>query len=288
LQAIRHAIQCVMRGDLHERLPVHRTPDDIDEVVRAVNLMLDEIVRLMNQVKTVGDNVAHDLRTPLSIMRARLERGLASPSEKELRATTQHALADLDRALTTVTALLRISEIESGLRRSAFASVDLAEVCREVFEFYEPLAEAKSITMRIDAPKPVPATGDADLLREALANLVDNAIKFTPKGGKVAIMAKAEGPSIRVADNGHGVAPGERDKIFKRFYRSADHEDVPGNGLGLSMAVTIAELHGFALRLEDNEPGAIFEMAPHAQRASSRPEASRSDQGSRSRTVTPV
>ena len=265
LQAIRHAINRVIRGDLHERLPVHRTPDDIDEVVRAVNRMLDEIVRLMNQVKTVGDDIAHDLRTPLSVMRARLERGLASTSQAELRATTQQALADLDRALTTVTALLRISEIESGLRRSAFERVDLAEICREVFEFYEPVAEAKSITMRIDAPQPVPVTGDADLLREALANLVDNAIKFTPRGGTVAIIAKADAPSVRVADNGPGVAVGERDKIFKRFYRSADHEGIPGHGIGLSMAATIAELHGFALRLDDRASGAAFEMTPQAK-----------------------
>ncbi len=289
LQAIRHAINRVIRGDLHERLPVHRTPDDIDEVVRAVNLMLDEIVRLMNRVKTVGDDIAHDLRTPLSVMRARLERGLASPSEAELRVTTQQALADLDRALTTVTALLRISEIESGLRRSAFENVDLAEVCREVFEFYEPVAEAKSITMSLATPQPVPVTGDADLLREALANLVDNAIKFTPRGGTVEIIAKADGPSVRVADNGPGVAPGERAKIFKRFYRSANHEGIPGHGLGLSMAATIAELHGFALRLKDNVPGAAFEMAPPAKPSSEpRPDASPSGQSSASRTMTPV
>jgi signal transduction histidine kinase len=262
LQAIRHAIDRVIRGDLQERLPVHRRPDDIDEVVRAVNRMLDEIGRLMNQVKTVGDDIAHDLRTPLSIMRARLERGLASPSEAELRATTRQALADLDRALATVNALLRISEIESGLRRSAFETVDLAEICREVFEFYEPVAEAKSITMSIEASQPLPVTGDADLLREALANLVDNAVKFTPRGGVVQIVAKANGPSVRVMDNGPGVASGERDKIFKRFYRSAGHEGIPGHGLGLSMAATIAELHGFALRLDDNAPGAAFEMAP--------------------------
>jgi signal transduction histidine kinase len=273
LQSIRHAVNRVIRGDLHERLPIHRRPDDIDGVVRAVNLMLDEIVRLMNQVKTVGDDIAHDLRTPLSIMRARLERGLASPSETELRTTTEQAIADLDRALTTVTALLRISEIESGLRRSAFKKVDLAEVCREVFEFYEPVAEAKSITMRITAPRPVLVTGDADLLREALANLVDNAIKFTPQGGKVEIIAKADGPSVRVADNGPGVAPGEREKIFKRFYRSANHSGIPGHGLGLSMAATIAELHGFALRLDDNMPGAAFEMAPHANPGSGSSEA---------------
>jgi signal transduction histidine kinase len=260
LQAIRDAINRIVRGDLRERLPLHRRPDDIDEVVRAVNLMLDQIIRLMEQIKTVGDNIAHDLRTPLSIMRARLERGLAS-SDKELRATSQKALADLDRALATVTALLRISEIESGVRRSAFGKLDLADVCRDVFEFYEPLAEAKSVTMRLEAPLPVPITGDADLLREAVANLVDNAIKFTPQGGAVMITAK-EGPLIRVADNGPGVAPGDRDKIFKRFYRSAAHENIPGNGLGLEMAATIAELHGFSLRLAESTPGAAFEIAP--------------------------
>ncbi len=230
-------------------------------MVRGVNLMLDEIVRLMNQVKTVGDNIAHDLRTPLSIVRARLERGLASASENELRTASRQALADLDRALATVTALLRISEIESGVRRSAFQKVDLSEICRDVFEFYEPLAETKSIAMRLDAPQPVPMTGDADLLREALANLIDNAIKFTPPGGTVCIAARS-GPWLRVSDTGPGVAPNERDKIFKRFYRSARHDQIPGNGLGLGVAANIAELHGLNLRLADHGPGAAFEMGP--------------------------
>lgn len=270
LQAIQYAINRVIQGDLRERLPVGRTPDGIDEVVRAVNLMLDEIARLMNQVKTVGDNIAHDLRTPLSIMRMRLERGLTDSSDRELRTAARQALSDLDRALATVTALLRISEIESGLRRSAFARVDLAEVCRDVFELYEPMAEAKSIAISLDAPEAVPVTGDADLLREALANLVDNAIKFTPQDGVVQIVAKvaSDGPCIRVADSGPGVAPGERDKIFKRFYRSGNNSGIPGNGLGLSMAATIAELHGFALRLADKQPGATFEIAPHARSTS--------------------
>jgi signal transduction histidine kinase len=262
LQSIRYAIDRVIHGNLQERLPVHGRPDDIDDVVRGVNLMLDEIVRLMNQVKTVGDDIAHDLRTPLSILRARLERGLASASENELRAASRQALADLDRALTTVTALLRISEIESGLRRSAFRRVDLAEVCREVFELYEPVAEAKAIAIRLDAPEPVPMTGDADLLREALANLVDNAIKFTPQGGAVSITARPDGPCVRVADTGPGVAASERPLIFQRFYRSAEHGATPGHGLGLSMAATIAELHGFALWLDENAPGATFEMGP--------------------------
>ena len=263
LKSIQRAINRVIQGDLRERLPVHRTPDDIDEVVRSVNLMLDEIYRLVNQLKSVGDNIAHDLRTPLALMRVRLERGLNGADDK-LRDTAQQALCDLDRAITTVNALLRISEIEAGLRRSAFGKVDLAEVCREVFDLYEPMAEAKRIAITLQAEETVPMIGDAELLREALTNLVDNAIKFTPEGGAVLIAAKAtsEGPSVKVSDNGPGIALAERDKIFKRFHRSSSANGIPGNGLGLSMAATIVELHGLALRLEDNHPGASFEIAP--------------------------
>ncbi|MGH6676991.1 MAG: sensor histidine kinase, partial [Xanthobacteraceae bacterium] len=199
---------------------------------------------------------------------------------------TQQALADLDRALATVTALLRISEIESGLRRSAFQRVDLAEVCREVFELYEPVAEAKSIAISIDAPEPVPVTGDADLLREALANLVDNAIKFTSQGGAVSITARPDGRLVRVADTGPGIAVSEREKIFQRFYRSVEHGGMPGHGLGLSMAATIAELHGFALRLDETAPGAAFEMAAKRMGAEPRPQAA--EKHATVRTMTPV
>ncbi len=263
LKSIQYAIDRVIQGDLRERLPVHRRPDDIDEVVRSVNLMLDEIFRLINQLKSVGDNIAHDLRTPLAIMRVRLERGL-NGSDDQLRKTAEQALCDLDRAITTVTALLRISEIEAGLRRSAFASVDLAEVCLEVFELYEPMAETKRIAMTLEADDKVPMIGDAELLREALANLVDNAIKFTPDGGAVVIAAKAlpDGPFVKVSDNGPGIRLADREKIFRRFHRSSTVGSIPGNGLGLSMAATIAELHGLTLRLEDNHPGASFEILP--------------------------
>lgn len=263
LKSIQHAVNRVVQGDLRERLPVHRRPDDIDEVVRSVNLMLDEIYRLINQLKSVGDNIAHDLRTPLALMRVRLERGLNGADDK-LRDTAQQALCDLDRAITTVTALLRISEIEAGLRRSAFAAVDFAEVCREVFDLYEPMAEAKRIAITLEAGEAVPMIGDAELLWEALTNLVDNAIKFTPEGGAVLIAAKAtaEGPCVRVSDNGPGIPPADRDKVFKRFHRCSSASGIPGNGLGLSMAATIVELHGLTLRLEDNHPGASFEIAP--------------------------
>jgi signal transduction histidine kinase len=181
LNAIHLAIERVIEGNLRERLPAHPTPDGIDQVVRSVNRMPDEITRLVNQLKQVGDNIAHDLRAPLTVAHIRLERALDEP-EEQLRATTRRILDDLNRALTTVTALLRISEIESGLQRDAFAELDLSKLCRDVFDFYQPLAEAKSITISFRAKNKVPFVGDADLLREAMTNLIDNAIKFTPQG----------------------------------------------------------------------------------------------------------
>ncbi len=264
LKTINETILRIMQGDLQERLPTHGRMDDLNYVASAVNLMLDEMVRLLNQLKTVGDNIAHDLRSPLAVVRAKLEHALETGSGQELRIAAKRALADLDHVLAAVSALLRISEIEFGRRRSGFNRVDLREICTNVFEFYEPLAEAKEIAFTLEAPGPVPVSGDFDLLVEALANLVDNAIKFTPRGGAVNITVKpsSAGFLLRVSDNGPGVEPIERDKIFRRFYRSKKSRHIPGTGLGLSMAATIADVHGFDLRVEDNEPGAAFAMFP--------------------------
>ena len=202
-------------------------------------------------------------------MHATLESGLAGDSDHDLRIAAKRALADLDHALTTVSALLRISEIEFGRRRSAFNRVDLAEVCTNVFELYQPLAEAKDISFTLEAAAPVVTVGDFDLLVEALANLVDNAIKFTPRGGSVTITTKtsSDGFIVRVSDNGPGIALFEREQIFKRFYRSQKYRHIPGTGLGLNMAATIADVHGFDLRIEDNQPGAAFVISPRRQAA---------------------
>lgn len=269
LKTIKGTIVRIMQGDLQERLPTHGRMDDLNHVASAVNLMLDEIVRLLNQIKSVGDNIAHDLRAPLALMHAKLESGLAGDSDHDLRIAAKLALADLDHALTTVSALLRISEIEFGRRRSAFSCVDLADVCTNVFGLYQPLAEAKDITFMLEAAAPVITLGDFDLLVEALANLVDNAIKFTPRGGSVTITAKTrpDGFIVRVSDDGPGIAASEREQIFKRFYRSQKYRHIPGTGLGLNMAATIADVHGFDLRVEDNEPGAAFVISPRSQAA---------------------
>jgi len=259
LLAIQQAIQRVMRGELSVRLPVRRSKDDINALAGAVNSMLDEIVRLVNQIKSVGDNIAHDLKAPLAIMRAKLERGCQAESFDLLQRTVEEALIDLDRALAIVSALLRISELETGLRRAAFRQVDLSEVCREVFDMFEPVAGEKHIEMTLDVPTSLPMLGDEDLLREAVANLIDNAIKFTPPGGSVTLQCNRNGALIRVSDTGPGISPGEREKIFNRFYRSREAAGVPGFGLGLNMAATIAELHGCSLRAAGNAPGAVFE-----------------------------
>ncbi|MBV8663103.1 MAG: HAMP domain-containing histidine kinase [Hyphomicrobiales bacterium] len=261
---IHAAITHFMGGDFGERLPVAAEGDDIDRVARDVNLMLDEIANLLDQLKSVGDNIAHDLRTPLAVARAKIERGLArDKTADDLRATMADALDHLDKAAATIAALLRISALENNVAREArFTEVDLAAVCASVFEFYEPLAQSKAIAMTCEAAGPLVLRGDEELMREALSNLVDNAIKFTPEGGAVRIAAAMEGgsPYVSVSDSGCGVSPDQKAKIFRRFYRIERGGLSSGHGIGLSIAETIARLHGFQLSVADNAPGARFEM----------------------------
>jgi signal transduction histidine kinase len=224
--------------------------------------MLDEIVRLLVQLKGVGDNIAHDLRSPLAVVHAQLERGLESSNDQQLRGSVKQALTHIDKAMLTVTALLRLADVEYGPKSNNFQSIDLSTICSELFEFYEPLATSKSIRMTLETQSPVQIVGDGDLMREAVSNLIGNAIKFTPENGTVGISVTREDglPVVRVRDTGIGVEPAERDKIFQRFYRTASGHRVPGSGLGLSITAAIANLHEFDLRFDDNDPGAVFEM----------------------------
>src|SRR5487761_2525976 len=263
LTDIHDTIVKIMKGDTQLRLPVRSRHDAIDKISRDVNLMLDEIMRLLVQIKGVSDNIAHDLRSPLAVVRAQLERGLESSDDEQLRGAARQALAHIDKAMLTVAALLRLAEVEYGPKSSKFQTIDLSAICADLFEFYEPLATSKSIKMTLEIQSPVKILGDGDLMREAVSNLIGNAIKFTPEHGTVSVsVAQEDGrPVIRVRDNGIGVEPGERDKIFQRFYRTASGHRVPGSGLGLSIASAIANLHDFDLRFDDNDPGAVFEMA---------------------------
>ena len=262
LTTIHDAIARIMKGDTHLRLPIGSGRDPIDKISRDVNLMLDEIGRLLVQLKGVGDNIAHDLRSPLSVVHAQLERGLENSSDEQLRAVAKQALAHIDKAMLTVAALLRLADVEYGPKSRNFRQIDLSSICTDLFEFYEPLAESKSIKMTLETRSPVQIQGDGDLLREAVSNLIGNAIKFTPEHGTVGIsVAREDGlPVVRVRDSGVGVEPTERDKIFQRYYRTSSGHRVPGSGLGLSIAAAIANLHEFDLRFSDNNPGAVFEL----------------------------
>ena len=267
LERIHDAIVRIMNGALDSRLPVTSEDSEVDKVARAVNLMLDEIAHLLEQLKSAGDNIAHDLRTPLAVARARIERALNSEAGVEqLREALETALGQIEKVSTAVSAILRISTVENGAGKAQFKDFDLGAVCTQVFDFYEPLAELKGVTMMVDAERPVPVRGDPDLMREAVSNLVDNAIKFTPTGGAVRIEARmADGRLLlRVTDTGPGVAPQERERIFVRFYRGERSGKLPGHGLGLSIAELIANLHGFRLTVEDNNPGARFELTAAA------------------------
>lgn len=262
ITTIHDAIVRIMKGDTDLRLPIGSGRDPIDKISRDVNLMLDEIGRLLVQLKGVGDNIAHDLRSPLAVVHAQLERGLESSSDEQLRAVVKQALSHIDKAMLAVSALLRLADVEYGPKSRNFRRIDLSAICADLFEFYEPLAESKSIKMTLDTHSPVQILGDGDLMREAVSNLIGNAIKFTPDHGSVSISVVRENglPVVRVRDSGIGVEPTERDKIFRRFYRTSSGHRVPGSGLGLSIAAAIANLHEFDLRFADNNPGAVFEM----------------------------
>lgn len=263
LAALHETIARIMEGGLQLRLPLRKRADEIDQLSRDVNVMLDEIVRLMAQVRNVGENIAHDLRTPLSVVRVKLERGLAAQDEAALRAAAAEALEQLDKAIAAVAALLRVGEIENRPGSRRFGQIDLSGICADLFEFYEPLGRAKSISMVLEAASPVLIEGDGDLMREALSNLIDNAIKYTPEGGAIHVMAGMESgrPIIRVCDNGAGVALEERERIFDRYFRADRANPSRGSGVGLSIATAIAHLHGLDLRVVDNSPGARFELS---------------------------
>ena len=225
-----------------------------------------QLEEALQEAKVVGDNIAHDLRTPLTRVRIRLERGRErAATPEEFRAVADQAIAGLDQSLTTITALLRITEIEHSRRREGFSEVQLAALLREAGDLYDPIAENKGVTLRVEAPDGAVVRGDRDLLFEAVANLVDNALKFTPEGGSVELaLLHQEGETvIRVSDTGPGISEAEREAVTQRFYRSDKSRNTKGLGLGLSMVAAIIKLHSFRFRISPG-PGCTVEIAcPH-------------------------
>lgn len=258
VKQIQQAAELVMRGNINERLPVSRHSDELDMLAATVNRMLDEIERLMSEIKSVGDNIAHDLRTPLTRLRAvlyRLQQQMEESSGQ--RAMVGQVIAEVDSLLLRFRALLRISEIENKQRRAGFKSIQLQEILGQAVNFIEPLAETKEISLSLNAGHVAPVQGDSELLFEAIVNLLDNAVKFTHAGGRIEVRLSqgAHGAQIDVMDSGIGIPENERASVLNRFYRSGNDVQTSGYGLGLSIVIAIIRLHDFGFELGDAHPG---------------------------------
>ena len=244
-------------GDLGSRVALSGREDEFDRLAQTMNAMLDHIGTLMSGVRGVSDAIAHDLRTPIARARAKLEDAVgAARGEAALRRAIEEGIADLDNISRIFRALLRIAEAEAGARRAAFAPVDLVPVLRDAAELYEASAEAREQRLEIDLPARLAMVGDRDLLLQAVANLLDNAIKFTPPGGEIRLSARQEEGmlTIAVSDDGPGLSPEDRAHAGERFFRADRARATPGSGLGLSLVVAVAHLHGGEIRLGDAKP----------------------------------
>jgi signal transduction histidine kinase len=263
LSEVNRRIKRIVAGDLRERLPTRESSDPFDQLAVGVNRMLDEIEALIHEIAGIGDDIAHDLRTPLTRVRVRLERGRdRAGTLDELRAVADQAISGLDQSLAVITALLRIAEIEHSRRLDGFSEVSLAPLLQEVGDLYDPIAEDKHVTLAVEAKDEATVHGDRDLLFEAVANLVDNAVKFTPEGGRVdlALLRRDNDTVIRVKDTGAGINENERQAVTKRFYRSDKSRGTDGLGLGLSLVAAIVKLHGFRFAIAAG-PGCTAEIA---------------------------
>ena len=262
LSEVNRRIQRVVAGDLHARLPTQGGKDPFDQLAVGVNQMLSRIEALVQEIAGAGDDIAHDLRTPLTRVRIRLERGRQhAESLQELRGVVDQAIGGLDQSLAIITALLRIVEIEHSRRLEGFSQVRLAPLVREIGDLYDPVAEDKGVTLRVEGSGDEAVYGDRDLLFEAVANLVDNAVKFTPAGGLVAIaLLRRDGKAvIQVRDTGPGIGEVESGAVTKRFYRSDKSRGTEGLGLGLSLVAAIVKLHGFDFTIAPG-PGCTAEI----------------------------
>jgi signal transduction histidine kinase len=263
IEAINATSREIMRAGLGRRIPLRGTGDEWDELATNLNSMLARIEQLVETNRQVSDNIAHDLRTPLTRMRARLERAAAQPPAATGYQTLVHdMIGEMDGVLQTFSSLLRISRIEATDHSAAFPQVDLNNLTAEVIELFDAAAEENSVRLIFSGSERLPINGDRDVLFDAISNLVDNAIRHGGRGGEVqvAVGHTGDGPTLSIADRGPGVPPGERQQVFKRFYRLEHSRNSPGNGLGLSLVAAVADLHGARIELTDNAPGLKVEL----------------------------
>ena len=263
IMEVNERVQRIVAGDLRERLPHRKFNDPFSKLAVIVNGMLDEMEGLIHSLAGVGNNIAHDLRTPLARVRLTLERGRSNARTLEqLQTATDKAIEGIDQSLSIITAILRLAEIENSQRLAGFGKVALADLVREVGDMYEPIAEDRGIDLLIHSPHELSVHGDRDLLIEAVANLVDNAVKFTPAGGQVEIgLFRGNGENIvRVKDTGSGISEHERDAVLRPFYRSDKIRHTSGLGLGLNLVTAIVKLHGFRFTIIPGS-GCVVEIA---------------------------
>jgi signal transduction histidine kinase len=258
IEAINATSRAIMQSGLDQRIPLRSSNDEWDRVAENLNLMLDRIETLMGEIKQVSDNIAHDLRTPLTRMRGRLEKAYHRPRiGEDDQLLIGDTIADLDAVLRIFASITRIAQIETQQRKGAFRAVNLVEIAGEVVELYDAAAEQDGTSLTIAGDREMMVTGDRDLIFDAIANLVDNALKHGRAGGNVVVANESiDGrPVISIADDGRGIPPEEREHVFKRFYRLEQSRYTSGNGLGLSLVAAVAHLHDAQIEMQDNSPG---------------------------------
>jgi signal transduction histidine kinase len=263
IEQINATSRAIMQSGLDQRIPLRGSHDEWDRVAENLNLMLDRIETLMGEIKQVSDNVAHDLRTPLTRMRGRLETAYHGKRVGEAdQLLIGDTIADLDAVLRIFSSLTRIAQIEAQARKDAFRTVNVVEIAGEVVELYDAAAEQDGTRLTMVGDREVQVTGDRDLIFDAIANLVDNAIKHGRNAGHVVVSIETTGSGamISVADDGPGIPACECEHVFKRFYRLEQSRYTPGNGLGLSLVAAVARLHGARIEMRDNAPGLKVEL----------------------------
>jgi signal transduction histidine kinase len=266
IESITAASRTIMAGDLSKRVPVSGTGDELDQLSVSLNQMLDQIERLMAGMREISTNVAHDLRTPLTRLRSRVEAALRTGDAATHKAALEQTIEDADALLATFNALLSIARSEAGQTREGLHPVDLREVLTDIAELFAPLAEESGGSLKLEAETPVDVRADRQLLAQAISNLIDNALKYGVAGGRnapeitLSLKATPRDAIITVADRGPGIAEADRGRVTERFVRLDRARTLPGSGLGLSLAQAIARLHNGKLLLKDNAPGLLVEL----------------------------
>ncbi len=258
IETVSQTSRDIIGEDLQKRLPVTRAGDELDHLAGSINAMLDRIEGLMNDLRQVTTDIAHDLRTPLTRLRQRLE--LANRAENDTalaRSTLASAVAEIDSILAIFGSLLRIAQIESGARRQGFKDVQLSELLGTIGELYRPMADENGQLLIETIEPSLRVVGERELLMQLFANLIENALRHSPRGSSIAIRASGLGRSVQVSvvDNGPGIPEELRDKVLQRFFRLESSRTTAGSGLGLSLANAIVKVHGATLELSDAGPG---------------------------------